>query len=292
MGGVYSDCPKGLVNTRIVQGSTTGEADRGGSASPPRGRDGSRWETLVEQKRTLAQTARRRERVRTYMQGAGLGALLVLVAASAVVVKHSQRYAPAMPLAALDMDRGAHTGVATAGFDPTFLPLPVFDPLQESVRPTLATPPVPPAAPDAPAAERDHGYPPDTRWFDGRPMRPTRTITMKVTGYSPGEESCGESADGITSSLHSVWTNGMKMVAADTRILPLGTVVSVPGYHGQQLVPVLDRGGKIKGNRLDLLYPTAQQARNWGVKNVQVTVWEYVDGKPAPEWRKIRDSKQ
>ena len=84
----------------------------------------------------------------------------------------------------------------------------------------------------------------------------------------------------------------MKMVAADTKLLPLGTVVSVPGYHGQQLVPVLDRGGKIKGNRLDLLYPTADQARQWGVKKVRITVWEYVDGKPSPEWRKIRDSKQ
>ena len=222
------------------------------------------------------------------MQGAGLGALLVLVAASAVVVKHSQRYARAMPLAAVDTERPLQ-----AGFDPTALPLPVFDPLQESERPAFSE--------QDPAAELmvvstepeiDHGYPPDTRWFDGRPMRPARTISMTVTGYSPGEESCGDSADGITSSLHSVWTNGMKMVAADTRILPLGTVVSVPGYHGQQLVPVLDRGGKIKGNRLDLLYPTAQQALNWGVKKVKVTVWEYVDGKPAPEWRKIRDSRQ
>ena len=122
-------------------------------------------------------------------------------------------------------------------------------------------------------------------------MRPARTMLMTVTGYSPGEESCGESADGITSSLHSVWTNGMKLVAADTRVLPLGSVVSVPGYHHEQLVPVLDRGGKIKGNRLDLLYPTAGQARTWGVKKVRITVWAYADGLPDPDWRKIRDSR-
>lgn len=242
--------------------------------------------TLVAQ-RTLATLAYRREKIRTVLQGAGLGLLLVMVAASAVIVKRSRSAAPSLPLAAVDSPAGSTVG-ESARFDSNFLPLPVTDPLLDM---EAAAPPATAEA-VAPAAVDDPGYPPDTRWFDGRPMRPGRTITMTVTGYSPGEESCGASADGITSSLHSVWTNGMKMVAADTRILPLGTVVSVPGYHGAQLVPVLDRGGKIKGNRLDLLYPTADMARHWGVKKVRISVWEYVDGKPSPDWRKIRDSKQ
>src|SRR5688572_16667544 len=151
--------------------------------------------SVAQKKRTLEKSARRRERVRTSLQGAGLGLLLVLVAASAVVVKRAQTYAPALPLAALDAE--AVSGPAK-GFDATFLPLPVVDPLQESV---LLPDDLTVAAAGAPAAElADHGYPADTRWFDGRPMRPGRTILMTVTGYSPGEESCGESADGITSS--------------------------------------------------------------------------------------------
>lgn len=113
--------------------------------------------------------------------------------------------------------------------------------------------------------------------FNGRPIRPVRTMRMRVTAYSPDKRSCGKWADGVTASGHSVWTNGMKLVAADTRLLPFGSLVSVPGYHGGQPVPVLDRGGKIKGKRLDLLYPTHAIARQWGVQHLNVTVWEYAD---------------
>ena len=85
--------------------------------------------------------------------------------------------------------------------------------------------------------------PADIRWFDGRPIRPVKSIRMRVTAYSPDARSCGRHADGITASGYSVWTNGMKMVAADTRLLPFGSLVSVPGYDGGQVVPVLDRAG-------------------------------------------------
>jgi 3D (Asp-Asp-Asp) domain-containing protein len=116
--------------------------------------------------------------------------------------------------------------------------------------------------------------------FNGRPIRPARTIRMKVTGYSPDARSCGDSADGITASGYSVWTNGGRMVAADTKVLPFGSLVSIPGYDSATPVPVLDRGGAIKGNRLDLLFPTHEQAREWGVRTVEVVIWEYADGKP------------
>jgi 3D (Asp-Asp-Asp) domain-containing protein len=116
-----------------------------------------------------------------------------------------------------------------------------------------------------------------TARFNGRPLRKVKTLSMLVTAYSPDERSCGKSADGITASGYSVWTNGMKMVAADTRILPMGSLVSVPGYHEGKPVPVLDRGGKIKGHRLDLLYPTHEIARRWGAQRLTVTVWAYAD---------------
>ena len=118
------------------------------------------------------------------------------------------------------------------------------------------------------------------RYFNGRPVRPARTMTMVVTAYSPDERSCGKFADNITASGYSVWTNGMKLVAADTTILPFGTLVSIPGYDDGNVVPVLDRGGAIKGNRLDVLYPTHEIALRWGVQELEVTVWEYADGLP------------
>lgn len=114
-------------------------------------------------------------------------------------------------------------------------------------------------------------------YFDGRPMRKARTIDMTVTAYSPDATSCGPFADGYTASGYSIWTNGMKLAAADTSVLPFGSVITVPGYNDDKPVPVLDRGGAIKGNRLDMLYPTHSVAMKWGRQKLQVVVWEYAD---------------
>jgi len=116
-----------------------------------------------------------------------------------------------------------------------------------------------------------------TPTFDGRPIRPVRTLSMQVTAYSPDHRSCGKWADGTTASGYSVWTNGMKLIAADTSILPFGTILTVPGYNGEQPAQILDRGGKIKGHRLDVLYPTHEIARRWGNQQLTVTIWEYAD---------------
>lgn len=113
--------------------------------------------------------------------------------------------------------------------------------------------------------------------FDGRRIRPVKTLRMLVTAYSPDWRSCGDSADGITASGYTVNTNASNLVAADTSILPFGTILTIPGYNNGWPVPVLDRGGAIKGNRLDVLYPTHEQAIIWGKQWIEVTVWEYAD---------------
>lgn len=118
---------------------------------------------------------------------------------------------------------------------------------------------------------------PSIRYYDGRPIRPVKRMWMTVTAYSPDARSCGVFADGKTASMKSVWTNGGCLVAADSTVLPLGSLVSVPGYAANMVVPVLDRGGKIKGPRLDVLYPTHEVAMSWGVQRLPVTVWEYAD---------------
>jgi 3D (Asp-Asp-Asp) domain-containing protein len=118
------------------------------------------------------------------------------------------------------------------------------------------------------------------RSFDARPVRAVRTVRMVVTAYSPDERSCGASADGITASGYSVQVNGGCLVAADPKILPLGSLVSVPGYDRGAVVPVLDTGGAIKGNRLDVLFPTHEAAMRWGRRTLDITIWEYDDGLP------------
>lgn len=111
--------------------------------------------------------------------------------------------------------------------------------------------------------------------FNQRPLRIKATRWMTVTAYCAGACCCGKS-DGITASGKHVSTHGMKLVAGP-RDMRFGTILSIPGYHQARPVPVLDRGGKIKGDRLDVLMPTHTQAKKWGVKRLKVTVWEYAD---------------
>lgn len=128
----------------------------------------------------------------------------------------------------------------------------------------------------------------EVRWFGGRPIRPVRVMAKRVTAYSPDWRSCGASADGMTATLHSVQTNGGALVAADPTVLPYGTLLSIPGYDEGRVVPVLDCGGAIKGSRLDVLFATHRQARQWGVRDLDVIVWEYADGLDAPNVREVR----
>lgn len=136
--------------------------------------------------------------------------------------------------------------------------------------------PVPPTV-DELMSEKSNTIDSSIRWFDGKMIRPSRVIYMTLTGYSPDERSCGKFADNKTATMYSVWTNGMNLVAADPKVLPYWSMVSIPGYANGDIVPVLDCGGAIKGNRIDLLYPTHKIARQWGVRQLPVTVWEFVE---------------
>lgn len=186
-------------------------------------------------------------------------------ATSAGTARHDDLSSPPPVLADADDDRSS----------------PIVElPAQATMEPAL-TPMTEPDASAHGAAEGVH------RTYDGRPVRRVRTIRMRVTAYSPDERSCGASADGITASGYSVFTNGGCLVAADPRILPLGSILSVPGYDGGGCVPVLDVGGAIKGNRLDVLFPTHEQAMAWGVRELDVEVLDFDDGKPNG-FRKLR----
>ncbi len=220
--------------------------------------------------------------------------MLALTATSAILVKEA-RYgnvtpAPLASVAKVDFAEIAHIPVAKGSLsriEAPARPLAIVDPLNEA--PEART--VEAGAAAKRGADAPELWPKGTRFFNGRPIRPVKTMKMVVTAYSPDWRSCGNSADGITATLHSVHTNGHRLVAADPRVLAYGSMLTVPGYDSGNVVPVLDCGGAIKGNRLDLLFPTHEQARKWGRKTVTVTVWGYADGKPAPNPRKARDGK-
>jgi 3D (Asp-Asp-Asp) domain-containing protein len=99
-----------------------------------------------------------------------------------------------------------------------------------------------------------------------------RVIMMEVTAYCPCTKCCGPEAQGLTASGKPVSYNDGLFVAADTSKLPFGTKLSIPGYGDGRAVEVIDRGGAIKGERLDVFFPTHAEALQWGRQMVAVTV--------------------
>ncbi len=97
-----------------------------------------------------------------------------------------------------------------------------------------------------------------------------KTVRMRVTAYCPCSKCCGQYADGITASGHKIQP-GDAFAAADRRY-PFGTEMIVPGYNDSETVKVLDRGGAITRNRLDVFFHTHQQALEWGVQHLDVQV--------------------
>jgi 3D (Asp-Asp-Asp) domain-containing protein len=213
--------------------------------------------------RLRSRTAARRFRVIAVQAGV-FGVALFTVATSAVWAKRGGLEFSAPALAAVEHVSGAEKTASKPVVEAPPAPAPE----------TFATP-----APEFTVERVEIIDPADAevRYFDGRAVRPVKVIWMVTTAYSPDERSCGKWADGITASNRSVWTNGMKLVAADTKVLKMHSLISIPGYHDAEIVPVLDRGGAIKGNRLDLLYPTHERALQWGVQRLPVTVYEYAD---------------
>ncbi len=96
----------------------------------------------------------------------------------------------------------------------------------------------------------------------------TSGVTFEVTAYCPCELCCGKWADGITAS--GEYAEGF-FVAAPPEY-PFKTLMAVPGYNEGKPVEVLDRGGAIKGNKLDVFFPTHQEAKNWGRQKLKVRI--------------------
>ncbi|MGN6369176.1 MAG: 3D domain-containing protein [Phycisphaerae bacterium] len=140
---------------------------------------------------------------------------------------------------------------------------------------------VPPALSDpAPAAPRAsfHKKPAvEVRYYNGRKYRYVKTLRLRVTAYSPDSKCCWPYPGTTTASGLSVKTNHGKLVAADTRLIPMHALVSVPGYAGGATVPVLDRGGAIKGYRMDVLMPKFETAKEWGSRVLAVKIYMPVE---------------
>lgn len=96
------------------------------------------------------------------------------------------------------------------------------------------------------------------------------TGSVKATGAGASKGAFSATAyclRGKTALGHSVRRG---IIAADPRVLRLGSTITVNGggYSGTYLVS--DTGGSIKGKRLDIWMPNCSEARRFGRRSVQV----------------------
>lgn len=98
---------------------------------------------------------------------------------------------------------------------------------------------------------------------------PIAELYMEISAYSPTVAET-DATPLITASGKRVYVGG---VAADLRKFPLGTILRIPNYNNGKPCTVIDSGGSIKGNRLDVFMWETQDAIHWGRRrNVKVQV--------------------
>lgn len=101
-----------------------------------------------------------------------------------------------------------------------------------------------------------------------------QAVNVIATGYTAGIESTGKNAEhpeyGITFSGINVKRDLYSTIAADLTVFPLGTILYIPDYgYGV----VTDKGGAIKGNKIDLYFHTVEDVyAQWGKKELDVYV--------------------
>ena len=91
-----------------------------------------------------------------------------------------------------------------------------------------------------------------------------KVITLEATAYYPGPEDTWPYASGTTASGLKA---GYGVVAVDPRVIKLKTLLYVEGYG---FAIAADKGGAIKGKKIDLCFDTYEQAVQFGRKKVKV----------------------
>ena len=92
----------------------------------------------------------------------------------------------------------------------------------------------------------------------------TSGTIYKITAYCPCSKCCGKS-NGITAS--GTKAKAGRTVAASSKFA-MGTKLNINGH----IYTVEDRGGAIKGNKIDIFVNTHAEALQWGVRYLPVSV--------------------
>jgi 3D (Asp-Asp-Asp) domain-containing protein len=128
----------------------------------------------------------------------------------------------------------------------------------------------------------------DMRWSSPRPpaKQKPQIYRLETTGYCPCGKCCGWTRNWFGRPVYAygpqkgkpkdvgLTASGTRArrgtIAADTTIFPFGTILYIPGY-GYGVVE--DRGGAIKGHKLDLYFSSHGDALKWGREIKEVKVW-------------------
>lgn len=92
-------------------------------------------------------------------------------------------------------------------------------------------------------------------------------LTMVATAYSSDPRD-SQGGGNITATGQNLLANPMA-IAVDPNVIPLGTKLHVEGYG---VAYAVDTGGAIKGNIIDIHFPTYEQCVSWGRRTVTVTI--------------------
>lgn len=109
-------------------------------------------------------------------------------------------------------------------------------------------------------------------------MRYKKAFTVVATAYDLSFASCGKNPGdpgyGLTASGTQVRPG---VVSVDPNVIPLGTklyIESLDSTSDYGFAVAEDTGGAIKGNRIDLFFPSSTQVRNFGRRPVKVYILE------------------
>lgn len=98
-----------------------------------------------------------------------------------------------------------------------------------------------------------------------------RTLTMNASGYIA---MCNEGCSGKTRTgydvTNTIYYQGMRVIASDLSILPMYSIVEIEGFSERFIV--LDTGGAIDGNKIDILFSSTSEAVSFGRKDLEVKV--------------------
>ena len=100
-----------------------------------------------------------------------------------------------------------------------------------------------------------------------------RVITVSASAYTAycSEGCTGKTATGVDVS-NTIYYNGYRIIAVDTNVIPLNSLVKVETDNESFTAMAIDKGGYINGNRIDILVSSTSDAYKFGRKTAKVTI--------------------